>query len=505
MKSYKPKLLLLIILVLIAIIGYLFFSPKNRELISLFPIQNYDQNISHWIKPTDADYDKPLLTSEQQKIRKDELFQHYFGEKSPWSSNYIDKIFSQSAPEDLISAELKKISAFDNKNKPDNEIGYGSNFRPYGEQWINNIIKNMDLQQFNNRHYEPSRRGITIDNLQSRVLPTADVFFYSNKLAGEGYPFDNLQASTIWAGTPVYILGQTVDQSWSFVLTPSFIAWVKSNSIATVDDNFVDQWQRKAKENLAAITDTKFSIIDTESHTYRFNAYIGMVFPADEITQGHNIFIPVADVNRHAKIYHANLTRDQATSLPLLPTPHHFADIFSRLINRPYGWGGMYFNSDCASELKNIFTVFGIYIPIHSTNQVDSKRFLVKNVDISNATMDERLKYLENNGHKFMTIVYIGGHVFLYLGKYTDPENLSTVLLTYQNMWGMKPKNADYSTDTRVVIGQSVLFPLLKSYPENLQLASQADKSNFQLGYLDEPIEKMQQDTKINLYIDVSP
>ena len=230
-----------------------------------------------------------------------------------------------------------------------------------------------------------------------------------------------------------------------------------------------------------------------------------MVFPADESAEGLRIFIPVADANRQAKIFHADLTKNQATPVPLLPTPHHFADIFSRLINRPYGWGGMYFTSDCASELKNIFIVFGIYIPIHSSNQVDSKRFPVKNVDISNATMDERLSYLEKNGHKFMTIVYIGGHVFLYLGKYPDPKDHSTVLLTYQDMWGLRPKNSDSTTDARVVIGQSVLFPLLKSYPENLQLSSQADKSNFQLGYLDEPIEEMQQNTKINLYIDVSP
>ena len=34
---------------------------------------------------------------------------------------------------------------------------------------------------------------------------------------------------------------------------------------------------------------------------------------------------------------------------------------------------------------------------------------------------------------------------------------------------------------------------------------SPANTRNFQLGYLDEPIEEMPQDKKINLYIDVSP
>lgn len=501
LKLHKIKLLLFTIAVLISVICYLLFSQNNNELMTLFPMQNYDQHISNWIKPTDADYDKPLLTPAQQKVRKEELYQRYFGEKSPWSPEYINKVFSHPAPDDLISAELEKISTFNNKNKPDNEIGYGPNFRPYDEQWINNIINNMNVSQFKNRHYESARRGITIDNLQGRVLPTDDVFFYNHKLAGEGYPFDNLQATTIWAGTPIYILGKTSDQSWSFVLTPSFGAWVKSNGVATVDNNFVNQWRQKAQINLAAITDTKFSIIDSETGTYRFTGYIGMLLPAEKKKDGLRVFIPVVDVDRHAKIHHAELTKTQAVSVPLLPTPHHFADIFSHLIQRPYGWGGMYFNNDCASELKNIFTVFGIYIPIHSSNQVDPEHFLVKNIDLSNATMDERLAYLAKNGHKFMTTVYIGGHVFLYLGTYTNPKDHTSVILTYQNMWGLRPKN----NDSRSVIGGAVLFPLLKSYPENPQLVSPADKSKFQLGYLDQPVEEMIQSNKINIREDVSP
>ncbi len=501
LKLHKIKFLLFIIAVLISVIGYLLFSQNNNELRTLFPIQNYDQHISNWIKPTDADYDKPLLTPAQQKARKEELYQRYFGEKSPWSSEYINKVYSQPVPDDLISAEQEKINTFNNKNKPDNEIGYGPHFRPYDEQWINNIINNMNLSQLKNRHYESARRGITIDNLQARVLPTDDVFFYNHKLAGEGYPFDNMQATTIWAGTPIYILGKTMDQSWTFVLTPSFAAWVKSTGIATVDNIFVKQWQQKAQIKLAAITDTKFSIIDSETGTYRFTGYIGMLLPAEKNKDGFRVFIPVVDLDRHAKIHHAELTKTQAVFFPLLPTPHHFADIFSHLIQRPYGWGGMYFNNDCASELKNIFTVFGIYIPIHSSNQVDPERFIVKNIDLSNATMDERLAYLEKNGHKFMTTVYIGGHVFLYLGKYTNPKDHSSVILTYQNMWGLRPKNIN----SRSIIGGAVLFPLQKSYPENPQLVSLADKSKFILGYLDQPVDEMRQPSKINIRADVSP
>lgn len=204
-QSHKTKTYLFIIAILILIIAYLLMPQKKHELMSLFPIENYDQNISHWIKPSDADYDKPLLTPKQQEIRKDELYQHYFGTKSPWSPDYINLIFSQTSPNDLQSAEHEKINSFDNEEHSDVYIQYGSNFRPHTEQWINKIENNMNLPQFIGRHYEQTRRGITVENLQGRDLPTDDVSFYSYQLAGEGYPFDNLQASTIWAGTPIYI------------------------------------------------------------------------------------------------------------------------------------------------------------------------------------------------------------------------------------------------------------------------------------------------------------
>ena len=36
-----------------------------EDLISVFPLDNYDQNINHWIKPSDPDYDTRLLTENE--------------------------------------------------------------------------------------------------------------------------------------------------------------------------------------------------------------------------------------------------------------------------------------------------------------------------------------------------------------------------------------------------------------------------------------------------------
>jgi hypothetical protein len=484
---FYKKIIFLIVMALIILFIIIFPRPAtNHELISLFPIEHYDQTITNWIKPSDQDYKQTLLTPIQQKMRLDELHTKYFGERSPWSPEYINQIFSKPASEDLQAIESGKANSFDNKNKTNEKIQYGVNFIPYTSEWIEQIKENMNLGQFSGKKYQPRYRGITLDNLQGRVLPSNDPAFYSSQIAGQGYPFDNLQAAMVWTGTPVYILGETRDQAWSLVQTPNFIAWVKSNGIGIADEKFINEWKLQAQLNLAAIIGTHIPIIDLQNAIYRFTGYIGMLFPATSDVSGVRIAIPVADANRNAEIHYAILSHQQAAIIPLLPTPQHFSELIQQLINRSYGWGGMYAHNDCSAELKNLFIPFGILLPAHSSTQVDPGSYLVKKVDLSQANIDQRLAYLAQYGHKFMTIVYVGGHVFLYLGNY-DHLNLSKkkVILTYQNLWGLKPKNHDDAADSRIVIGKSVLLPLLKVYPEIPHADSQANKKYFELGYLD--------------------
>jgi cell wall-associated NlpC family hydrolase len=452
---------------------------NNDNLISLFPIEHYSQDITDWIHPNDNQYNLPLLNPEMQKRHINSFYQHYFGLFSPWNTEYIHAILRQSSGSYLISLEKSIISDFTNQNKAPDEIGYGENFRPHSQNWIDHITQNMDLSQFETLSYQPDHRAIAIQNLNARSLPTDDVSFYHYTYAGEGYPFDNLQMSALWVGTPVYILGQTRDRAWLLVMTPEYIAWVKS-------------WSSAAKKNLAAITHTQTSIID---HTgqFRFSAYIGAVFPAKKIADKINIMIPIANTHQQAIIQHANLSTQYATMMPLTPTPHHMATLMDALIGRPYGWGNMYFYNDCSAELKNLFTPFGIWLPRHSANQISAGKI----VDISSQSPEERLHYLQTNGHPFMTIIYLGGHVILYIGNYPDPhdDQHTMMAMTYQNIWGLRP----HPSTRRAVIGKSVLLPMLLSYPEDRSLKSLANDPYFQLSYLDQVPNYIEQLEKINL------
>ncbi len=163
--------------------------------------------------------------------------------------------------------------------------------------------------------------------------------------------------------------------------------------------------------------------------------------------------------------------------MPLTASPKNLVKIINQLKNRPYGWGDAFFFNDCSQEMKSLFTPFGIWLPRNSAQQAK----LSSTLDLSKNNIDERINLLKEKGHPLMTIIYIGGHVMLYIGN-KDINNNRAAAITYQNMWGMYPENRD----KRYVIGQSLFFPLLKHYPEKPDASSPAGKPNFKLIYLDE-------------------
>jgi cell wall-associated NlpC family hydrolase len=452
--------------------------------ITTFPLKKYDQNVDHWIKRSDPDYNKPLIKFSIQKKHLKEYYNRYYATDakalSPWSRKHVIKMLNKGLKDEI--PQQKIIGKYANPNETDPEkIGYAENFRTYSPLWINNIITNINLKQFKFPiKYNPGNRGIAVKNLHVRILPTTDPYYYNFSLPGNGYPFDNLQESSLWVGTPVYVIGETLDSQWCLVLTPHYyIGWVESDGIAKTSPTFIATWQKYAKQKMVAITRTNLSIFD-KNKQFRFSTHIGAVFPGKNNTKNTiNILIPIASSYHNAKITFAKLKSKDATVMPLKATPHNFATIISGLIGRPYGWGNMYFYNDCSAELQNLYTPFGIWLPRNSGAQIK----IGKMVDKSSENMGERLKYLMKNGKKFTTIIYIGGHVMLYIGNHPNPnsDTHEPMIMTYQNMWGLRPED----NSRRAVVGQAVLFPILTDYPEDSELESFANKKYFQITYLD--------------------
>ncbi len=486
------------ILLFIALIFKLIPVEAAEVPITTFPLDKYNQDINYWINPQDPDYNKPLIERTKQKKQLKEYYKHYYASDakalSPWSRKYLEKTFKGGLGESVN--EQKLIKKYGNAAKNPEKAGYAENFRPYDDKWIEKIIFNINPKQFNfapltpsqtaksptKFKYRASNRGIAVKNLFARSLPTNEPYFYNFTRPGQGYPFDDLQESAVWVGTPVYIVGKTRDNQWYLVATSSFIAWVESDGVAKVSKNFVATWQKYAKQKMVAITKTNLSVFDINKQ-YRFNTYVGTVFPGKKINKHTiSVLIPFADKNHNARVTFANISKKDAALMPLRATPHNFVKVMSTLLGRPYGWGNMYFYNDCSAEFQNLYTPFGIWLPRNSSAQAKSRAM----IDLSSLSMKERIKQLQEKGKKFTTLVYIGGHIVMYIGTYPNPnsETHELIAYTYQTIWGLKPADKSF----RAVIGQTVLLPMLEQYPEDYRLNSQANQEYFRLIDIDEPL-----------------
>jgi hypothetical protein len=464
------------------------FALDNQHV---FPLDNYTQNINYWLNPTAADYTKPLLTPQYQNERLHMLKHRYFGtdgnDTSPWNDQYITSLMRET--NSILKAETKFLNDFDNNKITDkSKLGYALNKRPYPASWIMAIKKNLDLAQFTNLSFDKSNRAIAVDNVLVRILPTDDPFYYSDKIPGEGYPFDNLQNSVIYTGVPLYVAGKSVDDKWSFIISPDIAGWVHTDSVAWVDDDFITTWQNVAFKSLVGITQNNVGIQDSLGN-YLFSAYVGTILPLYTLSKTNmTVLVPIKSHTQMAEIRSIKLSSEHASALPLPASMENFSKILSVMQNRIYGWGNLDLYNDCSSELKNIYALFGIYVQ-RNTKSIDNAG---KMTDLSAMHAPQRVAYLTHKALPLLTFIHVKNHVMLYVGTYDKSYNGSngrlkaSYPLIYQQVWGLRDVGETY----RSIIGQSVFFPLLTGYTEDKNLASPLSYSMFNVINLAEMPDK---------------
>jgi NLPC_P60 stabilising domain, N term/SH3 domain (SH3b1 type)/SH3 domain of SH3b2 type/NlpC/P60 family len=479
-------------------------DTRPANAVTLFPIGAYDQNVDHWLDPASPGYDQPFLSPADQQAHFNALHARYFGTgasaPSPWNPVFVTTRVYRQQGTDIAALQQHRIGRFDNAGKSGAALGYGENFRPHDKAWIDAIAQNMNVGQFTqNPVYQPERRAIATGNLLVRELPTMDPSFFDHRLAGEGYPFDNLQISAVRPGTPLYVLGGSVDGAWHYVQTPDVQGWVRSDGVGMADERFVDTWRAAAASSLGAVIVASAPVRDSRG-VFRFDAPAGTLLPlapvkdtapgaapaavastpngaVTEPADARAVLVPVRDADGHALIRTATLSETQIAPMPLAATPRHLAMLMKTLIGRPYGWGNSGLYNDCSSELQSIFAAFGVWLPRHSSTQMSAGRM----IDLSASTPAQRLDYLARHGEPMRTLIYIGGHVMLYIGNTT--RDGVTVPVVYQDVWGLRP--ADNSR--RAVIGGSVILPLFEHIPEDASLQSLAATRTFQISILGAP------------------
>jgi cell wall-associated NlpC family hydrolase len=302
--------------------------------------------------------------------------------------------------------------------------GYAENLQPLSKERWQQLVASLQMDSY------PSlaRPAITVRSTACRVFPTQRPFFFDPARAGEGYPFDYFQNSALWAGTPLLVTHVSADGAWWFAEAAHVAGWLPAQDLAWAEEPFRATYQTGT---YAALLRDEVTLRDAVGN-FLTQAHLGAIFPiAAQDEAGLSLLIPVRSADGTALASLAPVTPAVAAIKPLPLQPGRVAALANRLLGQLYGWGGLYENRDCSATMRDLFAPFGIWLPRNSSEQ--AKRGGTFH-DLAALDATEKRNLLLRQGVPFATLVWLKGHIGLYLGP--APDSGEPLLL--HNLWGVR-------------------------------------------------------------------
>ncbi|MCM2358844.1 MAG: NlpC/P60 family protein [Geobacteraceae bacterium] len=245
---------------------------------------------------------------------------------------------------------------------------------------------------------------------------------------------------------PLRVLHLSGDGLWVFAETADTNGWVESRDIGYVDAALAEKWMGQAQ--LVIVRD--FTPIHDEGGLVAERAKVGTIFPvAGERGDAYEISVAISSGRNEAREIKAQVPKGAARTLPLEFCRETVALIGNELINKPYGWGEMFQNRDCSALIRDFFLPFAIWLPRGSYNQIHSGR----TISLAGLSGSEKEWLLREKGVPFLTMVYLKGHIMLYLGSMNGRP------LVLHAIWGVTVRNGEGSA-SKQVIGKSIVSTL---------------------------------------------
>jgi len=318
---------------------------------------------------------------------------------------------------------------------------YGENLQLLEESFFDNMLSNANYQNY----LSVNKKALSLNLLNIRAFPTDKVVLRDPRKAGEGFPFDYLQNSSIAANKPLLVSHYSKDREWVFIEASFAYGWVKSSEIVIIDEKYTKLWQQAEQVYI-----TKDAVpIYSQTDEFLFQSRIGMMLALiDEDKESYTV-LTIAQYKQNRPLFlKSKISKSISTKGKLAFNTQNINKIINELSKSHYGWGGMYAQRDCSSTLRDFYAPFGIWLPRNSYQQ--SLVGEVKNLD--SFTDKEKLKYIRENALAFRTLVYKKGHIGLYVGM------IENEVIIYQNVWGVKTQKD--GVEGRFIIGKPIFSTL---------------------------------------------
>ena len=311
-------------------------------------------------------------------------------------------------------------------------------YRRYGERvskkWFKNQIENSNFDDYETL----SQAGITVKHTNLKLYPTDEEFYYNSNRAGEGFPFDYNQNSSVHINTPIFISHFSKDKEWVYVKTAFAFGWMKIEDMAFVTSSFKEKFQL---DEYAITTTDNLYILDDKDN--KILVKLGSIFPMLE--ESKEYLLAKRDEKGYAYIEKFKPTKiNLIAKKPIKFNQFNISFIGKQLVGEPYGWGGKLETRDCSALTRDFFAPFGVYLPRNSTQQ--AKESDGEYMSLKGLSKEEKEMAILTYGKPCRSLLFVPGHIMLYLG---ERKNEPVIM---HNYWGVRLKNGK-----KHVLGRSVI------------------------------------------------
>ena len=368
-------------------------------------------------------YAAPTLipnTQLQMKTAGFWISRHPFPDKVILTPEEIRALNNRTEDELKLTTDITKIKSFYSGKelvfsvrKPLNYVQQKKLYQADGKKadlkFYHRIEKEMGLITAQNG--SEVKYGFVVHYADQRVLPTEEGLYAQ---PGD-IDFDELQNSSFDVGTPLAVLHTSPDGKWCYAISSSGSGWIRTDKVALCDREELSRYlqQTDFAVVISPKTDIFLNPVLTDYYDY---VRMGTRFPAIKNTESSivEIIIPFRLPDGSLSQKTAYLHKEDVNFGYLSYTPRTIIEQGFRLINTPYGWGGMYGEQDCSEFLQEIFATAGILLPRNSS--VQSKVGVLVGEFNKKSSGEEKLRLLSEKAVGGITVLYLKGHIMLFLG-----------------------------------------------------------------------------------------
>jgi len=331
----------------------------------------------------------------------------------------ITSLYDLDKEEDTISSKIliEHIQSYELSMKD----MYDSNGELLPQVYFKKIISNANLEGI--KDYTKIKYGMSIRKTSVRSFPVENEVFSSIEHSKINN-FDRFQETGCFPCEPLLILHQSSDKKWYFVNLYNYFGWVKTDDVALAHCKEQIFDYANNKDFLMVIgKEATLTINEKDSSPITIKCGMGTRLCCLNYAESNlieNYIVKFPSRSSHGKLFFKTgiISNNEDTIKGNLSyTRYNIINQALKFIGTPYDWGDKFSGKDCSSFILTIFKCFGFLLPRNADEQENSflnaaNSIVFKKDDILNN------RYSKMDKLKSGAVIFMQGHVMMYLGKY---------------------------------------------------------------------------------------